>query len=86
MQFPDNYPQQFHQGDSAYILTDTVFGGLGLVPLIVKTPSHKINPSGEYIEKVKNPSIFRALARLCSQVNFKALLPHTAIVDKKRRS
>lgn len=86
MQFPDNYPQHFYQDDSAYILTDAVFGGLGLVPSIFKTSSHKINPSDEYIyvEKVNNPSIFRVLAQLCSQINFRALRPHTAIDRQKK--
>lgn len=58
MQFLDKAPQNFDQDNAAYILTDAVFGGLGIVTSIIKTPSHKINPSGEYIDvkKVKNPN------------------------------
>lgn len=72
MQFPDRYPQHSHKDHSAYILTDAVFAGLGLVPFIMKTPHHEINPSGEdiYVEKVKSLNIFRALAKRLSQSSF----------------
>lgn len=84
-----NDPQNPRSDPLAYksILTNAVFGGLGLVPIILKSPPHEINPNGEYIdvEKVKSLAIFRAWAERLSQLSFGILSPHTAI-DKPKEA
>ncbi len=62
MNFSYNYSQHSHKNRSVYlsILTDAVFGGLGLVPLILEPRHHKNNPDGECLDVEQAKSLLKS--------------------------